>query len=464
MPPNVLEGFAGTTKGSFFESPAWVDEKKAPGTTAQSKVYGSWSGVIRNYVTTGYFFYSPNLVWFVIALGTYILFPYDFKKAETWAVDWVALRLLVNMVVVYAYFGFWNVSLYVLGWGKRKFNADKNPTASRMFHNIWYSTLGVIQWTAWEVCFMHAYATGKLPYVSDAEVMSSPTEMAKFIGWCLFVPLWRDFHFYFAHRTLHLRFLYKYVHSLHHRNTDIEPFSGLCMHPIEHLYYFSCVGPSLYVHASPFMMMWNGIHLLISPAASHSGWEDHFQSDQFHYLHHVKFECNFGTSGPPLDKLFGTFRERLGKSTEYAGESKDMFEDATANKSVVKGNAFLSGTLRLSDAIPSRMDETVFNSLYLAVFAAFGLATVGHGQFAAKPYEMAFLLGFGPPLIGLLVLFAFGDKKSLLWPFHKEPIFGAMGFHTVIAFFMVILPVFHFGTTVLAPKGQAPYFKIFPVA
>ena len=35
MPPNVLEGFAGTTKGSFFESPAWVDEKKAPGTTAQ---------------------------------------------------------------------------------------------------------------------------------------------------------------------------------------------------------------------------------------------------------------------------------------------------------------------------------------------------------------------------------------------------------------------------------------------
>lgn len=87
------------------------------------------------------------------------------------------------------------------------------------------------------------------------------------------------------------------MHSLHHRNSDIEPFSGLCMHPIEHLFYFSCVGPSLFIHASPFIMMWNGIHLLISPAASHSGWEDHFQSDQFHYLHHAKFECNYGTSG-----------------------------------------------------------------------------------------------------------------------------------------------------------------------
>ena len=32
--------------------------------------------------------------------------------------------------------------------------------------------------------------------------------------------------------------MYKYIHSLHHRNTDIEPFAGLCMHPVEHLYYY----------------------------------------------------------------------------------------------------------------------------------------------------------------------------------------------------------------------------------
>ena len=49
-------------------------------------------------------------------------------------------------------------------------------------------------------------------------------------------------------------------------------------------------------------MLWNGVHLLISPAASHSGWEDHFQSDQFHYLHHLKFECNYGTGTFPFDQ------------------------------------------------------------------------------------------------------------------------------------------------------------------
>jgi hypothetical protein len=42
------------------------------------------------------------------------------------------------------------------------------------------------------------------------------------------------------------------------------------MHPIEHLYYFSCLAPSLYFKTSPFVMLWNGMHLLLSPAAGDS--------------------------------------------------------------------------------------------------------------------------------------------------------------------------------------------------
>ena len=106
------------------------------------------------------------------------------------------------------------------------------------------------------------------------------------------VPIFRGVHFYFAHRFIHLKVVYKFVHSLHHRNIDIEPFAGLAMHPIEHLYYFSCIAPSLWFRMHPFHYLWNSVHLLLSPAASHSGWEDHMQSDQFHYLHHRKFECN----------------------------------------------------------------------------------------------------------------------------------------------------------------------------
>ena len=43
--------------------------------------------------------------------------------------------------------------------------------------------------------------------------------------------------------------------------------------------------------------------LLLSPAASHSGFEDHFQSDQFHYIHHKYFDWNFGPSDVPTLRL-----------------------------------------------------------------------------------------------------------------------------------------------------------------
>ena len=62
--------------------------------------------------------------------------------------------------------------------------------------------------------------------------------MTLFVIAAFWVPLYREFHFYFAHRFIHIKAVYKYVHALHHRNTDIEPFAGLSMHPVEHLYYY----------------------------------------------------------------------------------------------------------------------------------------------------------------------------------------------------------------------------------
>lgn len=233
------------------------------------------------------------------------------------------------------------------------------------------------------------------------------------------------------------------------------------MHPVEHLFYFGCVGPSLYIHASPFIMMWNGIHLLISPAASHSGWEDHFQSDQFHYLHHAKFECNYGTSGPPLDKMFGTFREKLGRSLTYSGVAEDIKEI------VQTPNEFLSGSLGLSKALPDRLDSVFYNSLVYATFALFVCKEVGlYGEYADKfsAAEMGWLIAVGPAVFGMFVLAMFGDSKATLYPFHKEELFGPLGFHTIFQTIMVVMPVYHFVTTVLQPKGDSVYCALYDSA
>jgi sterol desaturase/sphingolipid hydroxylase (fatty acid hydroxylase superfamily) len=92
--------------------------------------------------------------------------------------------------------------------------------------------------------FAFLWATGRLPYLSNAAAFADWKGLALFLGGLAFTPVWRDAHFYFAHRLLHYKPLYRQVHSLHHRNQDIEPFAGLCMHPIEHLCAFDAPSSS----------------------------------------------------------------------------------------------------------------------------------------------------------------------------------------------------------------------------
>ena len=44
------------------------------------------------------------------------------------------------------------------------------------------------------------------------------------------------------------------------------------------------------------------------------------------------FECNYGTSGYPMDKMFGTFRDKLKESgTSYKGGSEEKVDTKTTS-------------------------------------------------------------------------------------------------------------------------------------
>ena len=252
--------------GLFGVLPGWVDGTKAPGTTSQTSELG-FGTTMRNIVTLRYFFLSPNLVWFGMACGMHWFYPYAIHQATTWSAAWVAHRLAFNFTVAFAYYSFFHVGLYSHGWAARKYVPGSYPTAGNMVHNLYYWSLGVIQWTAWECVVMRLWATGVVPYASDAEVLGSGRLLAWNLFWVMVVPLWRDLHFYVAHRFVHIRAIYRFVHSLHHRNADPEPFSGLTMHPIEHLYYFSnALVPVLYAPGlSPLIFLWLYVRLAIAP-------------------------------------------------------------------------------------------------------------------------------------------------------------------------------------------------------
>lgn len=306
-----LSNYFGLINGAVAgEAPLYVDKSLRPGSSEVPKptVLG-WIQKSPFVLVT-----SPNFVWAVIALALYGVFPYDLGAGSAAALAPLSSRFFAErfplwFAVTLGYASLWHVALYWFHVAKRPFIEARKYSVGKVLHNLAWTTSGVAIWTGFENIVCHLWATGRLSYIPDI------TSFGSVGGFCAFllalggVPLWRSLHFYFAHRFLHMDAMYKQVHSLHHRNTDVEPFSGLCMHPVEHLYYFACVGPSLVFYCTPFAFLWNGVHLLLSPAASHSGYEDHFQSDVFHYMHHRYFECNYaGTDAAFLDLWFGTFK------------------------------------------------------------------------------------------------------------------------------------------------------------
>ena len=66
--------------------------------------------------------------------------------------------------------------------------------------------------------------------------------------------------------------LYGLVHKIHHNNVNPGPWSGLSMHPIEHLFYFSGVLIHFIIPSNPLHAIFQLVHAGISPARGHSGF------------------------------------------------------------------------------------------------------------------------------------------------------------------------------------------------
>jgi len=411
-------GFAGSgPHGSFFELPSWVDVKKPPGATKQSPTsFFEW---LTGVVTLKHVFFSPNFIWLSVSIFVYNFFPYDLKNSTEFG-TWVWDRLIVNLLVVYSYFGFFHITLYNLNWSQRKFKENLWPNGFNLAHNVLFTSIGVCIYTLFECGVLHCYATGKISYMRDRDIFASTTNAITFFLWTAFIPVWRGFHFYSCHRFIHFRPLYRYIHSLHHRNIDIEPFAGLCMHPMEHVGYFACIAPSLYFASmSPFHLLFNGIHLLISPAASHSGWEDHVQADQFHYVHHALFECNYGSASFPLDHLFGTFRDQL---KVRKGSNSVGF----VQKDVTGFNFYLCFSLLTiaSVFIPFIPDDSLWEPL-----VPLKEHTIVVSQFVA----------FAPYLLAIN-MFVILDSRGFWKPFGFTTNFLC---HMMVGFCVAVLPVYH---------------------
>ncbi|XSC42707.1 sterol desaturase family protein [Bradyrhizobium sp. RDT10] len=94
---------------------------------------------------------------------------------------------------------------------------------------------GVAVWTGYEVFTWWMFANGCIPYFDFQR------EPLYFIALMLLVPMWHSLYFYVIHRLIHMGPLYNVIHNVHHNNVNPGSWSGLSMHPLEHILFFSGV-------------------------------------------------------------------------------------------------------------------------------------------------------------------------------------------------------------------------------
>ncbi|WP_052486946.1 sterol desaturase family protein [Gordoniibacillus kamchatkensis] len=149
----------------------------------------------------------------------------------------------------------------------------------------------------------------------------------------LFFIYFEDFLFYVVHRTLHTKFLYQYIHSVHHRVTVPWAIAGNYMHPVEFILIASCViiGPVLLGSHVVTVWIWIVFRQWLA-ANEHCGYEfpwnpNHlfpfYDGASFHDYHHSKFKGNYAAFTGLWDRIFGTlspgFREHLQRKRIKSG-------------------------------------------------------------------------------------------------------------------------------------------------
>ncbi|MEM6824148.1 MAG: sterol desaturase family protein [Pseudomonadota bacterium] len=268
-----------------------------------------------------WFLISERLIIVLIAFVSLAWFQPPLEETKSLEIGWIADMYLRNLALMTAVAGGLHLYFYTFTKQGRRLKFDPRPLMKngRQFtlggqirdNMAWTLGSGVTVWTCYEVLLFWAMANGYAP------VLTWSQNPIWFVALFFLIPVWESFYFYWIHRALHIPVLYKHIHAVHHRNINVGPWSGLSMHPAEHVIFLGSVLIHVVVPANPVHILYHLQYFTLTAATTHTGFEGLVVKDEnrlklgtfHHQMHHRYFECNYGSLEIPWDRFFGSFHD-----------------------------------------------------------------------------------------------------------------------------------------------------------
>jgi lathosterol oxidase len=160
---------------------------------------------------------------------------------------------------------------------------------------------------------------------------------------CLII---HDAYFYWSHRLMHTRALFKYTHAGHHRSMTPTPWAIYAFQPAEAvIQYLGIMGLVIFLPLHPVIFFAFLAYDTQVNTAGHCGfevvprwiaesrWYRAFNTVTHHDAHHTNFGKNFGLFFNYWDRLMGTFLDARTVPDEQPSNSEKRVRLAENNNS-----------------------------------------------------------------------------------------------------------------------------------
>jgi len=277
-------------------------------------------GIVK-WMVSGWLPMSERLIILLLAIICSVFFQPTMIEAQQLTPSWLISLFVRNFILMAVVAGGLHWYFYIARkqGDERRYDARPFPTNNKLFtfgsqvrdNMFWTLASGVTIWTAYEAIMLWALANGYAP------ALSMPDQWPWLVLLVFLLPMWETTHFFLIHRLIHTNRLYQRIHALHHRNTNVGPWSGMSMHPAEHLIYLSTVLIHFIIPSTPMLIAFHLMYFTLSAATTHTGYQGIMAGGKLvlplgtfhHQLHHRFVTCNYGGLETPWDQWTGSFHD-----------------------------------------------------------------------------------------------------------------------------------------------------------